>query len=52
MLKNPFHIKDKTSYPKPTSGWAVDESTTGTNPEQSEYRCVDIATSKIIFNTK
>ena len=52
MLKNPFYIKDKTSYPKPTSGWAVDASTTITNPGPSEYRCVNIATGEIIFNTK
>ena len=39
------------SYEKPIEGWSVDGSTVHGNPGNSEYRCVDIKTGEIIFNT-
>lgn len=36
---------------RPQNGWAVDASCVG-NPGPMEYRCVDIATGKLIFRSK
>jgi ribonuclease HI len=36
----------------PTFGLCVDGSTLKPNPGISEYRCVDLATGKILFNTQ
>ena len=40
------------NYHTPTYGWGVDGSTLKPNPGISEYRCVDLSTKEIIFNTK
>ena len=37
---------------RPHYGWGVDGSTMKPNPGRSEYRCVDLKTGKVIFNTR
>jgi len=39
-------------YPKPVHGWGVDGSTLAPNPGLSEYRCLDLSSGDVIFNTK
>jgi len=38
-------------FEKPKIGWVVDGATEG-NPGMSEYRCIDLLTSEVVFHNK